>query len=341
MRLGLFVILLGLLFSLVVLYKTFQLVPLKELRRRARADRRLAAVYKSASFGGSLELVLGMMIGADALALVSWLYKVGWWLALAGVWLGLVLSRWQLSPSAGGWHWRLAAIVSPALAGLLNFIHPLTRRFDRFWPAAEQTSPSPLYEKEDLLELLERQKLQADSRLSEAELKLARGALVFGDKKVRDCLTLKKELKMVAADDAIGPHLMDELHASGFTRFPVVKDQAKASRDEIVGILYLEDLMDKAEGGKVADIMVPKVHFINEASDLRQALSAFLKTRSHLLVVVNNFEEVVGVLTFEDLLEQILGEKVVDEFAEHDSLVAVASADTEKERSQGPRAEVE
>ena len=74
--------------------------------------------------------------------------------------------------------------------------------------------------------------------------------------------------------------------------------------------------------------------FINEDSNLRQALSAFLKTHHHLLIVVNSFEEMVGVLSLEDVLEQILGKQIVDEFDSYDNLRAVASIAAQKDQAQ-------
>jgi CBS domain containing-hemolysin-like protein len=72
------------------------------------------------------------------------------------------------------------------------------------------------------------------------------------------------------------------------------------------------------------------VHYINEADDLHAALDAFNKTRAPLLVVVNNFEEVAGVLTLDDVLSLILGRKIESGFYDYHDLKSVAGRTHDK-----------
>ena len=180
------------------------------------------------------------------------------------------------------------------------------------------------YEKEDLVTLIKRQGTQADNRISRADLQTALGALSFGDKTVGSVMTPRRKVKMVEAGEPIGPHLMDELHVSGQTSYPVVKGSLKSSSLELVGTLYLRDIVGVEERGKVSDLMKKPVCYINERQPLGGALSAFAKTKSHLLVVVNNFEEIVGTLSFEDILSVLLGELPDDGFENYDNPHAVA-----------------
>ena len=79
--------------------------------------------------------------------------------------------------------------------------------------------------------------------------------------------------------------------------------------------------------------MSPKVFFVHEELDLSHALNGFIKTKHHLFIVVNNFEEFVGILTIEDVLEQLLGRQIVDEFDAYENLREVALLRAKKERS--------
>ena len=153
-------------------------------------------------------------------------------------------------------------------------------------------------------------------------------------------MTPRRLVKMVVASDPIGPVLMDELHDSGFSRFPVVKEASKTANPEIVGMLYMHDLVGHLEKGRVRDVMKKKVYFINETQSLKEALAAFIRTEHQLLVVVNNFEEIVGIITIEDVLEQILGEKIVDEFDRYDDMRAVAGKEAEEGHDKHSEAEV-
>ena len=66
------------------------------------------------------------------------------------------------------------------------------------------------------------------------------------------------------------------------------------------------------------------VYYINEQQTLDHALQAFIKTKHHLFIVVNEFEDVVGVLSAEDVIEQIIGKPMLDEFDQYDDLREVA-----------------
>jgi CBS domain containing-hemolysin-like protein len=157
---------------------------------------------------------------------------------------------------------------------------------------------------------------------------LFRSALTFGDKKVGDVMVPMRKVRLVTEDELVGPLLMDELHKTGFSRFPVAK--AKAASPDFVGTLYLRDIVGYEGSGRVRDIMSKKVYYINETQSLRDALAGFLKTHHHQFVVVNNFEEIVGVLSLEDVLEQILGEQIVDEFDLYEDLRTVAGLEASK-----------
>ena len=136
-------------------------------------------------------------------------------------------------------------------------------------------------------------------------------------------------VELVAQTDEIGPVLMGELHDSGHSRFPVVADMKHTT---FVGTLYLRDLVMESKARVVKDIMSPHVRYIHEEESLDHALRAFLKHRHHLFVVVNNFEEFVGVISIEDVLEEIIGKEIVDEFDEHEDLRKVASSLAQAEK---------
>jgi CBS domain containing-hemolysin-like protein len=121
---------------------------------------------------------------------------------------------------------------------------------------------------------------------------------------------------------------MAELHKSGFSRFPVTGDK----KGEIVGTLYLRDLVAAKAGGPVSGLMSKKVYYVNEEKPLQHVLDAFLKTKHHLFIVVNEFEEIAGIITIEDVIEQVLGKAIVDEFDKFDDMRAVAALEAKKDR---------
>lgn len=308
----------------ISLQKSYAHIPLKELKRRSRDGDVLAkSLHQAATYGVSLDVLLWLWIGfAGALftyVLSAYLPTVVVALGVASIiWIGFA---WLPNGNLSGPAQKMAAWCAPVLAWILNFVHPFFERVGLIF-ADRTTSHTKLYEKEDLLDLLKQQQKQADSRLSKEELSIAMHAMQFGDTLVRDVLTPKRVVREVSIDEKIGPILMEELHKSGHSRFPVYEKR----KDNVVGTLMLRDLIGKKAGGTVKDVMHKDVYYLHESQNLYQAMTAMLKTRHHLFVVVNAFEEIVGVISLEDVIEQIIGKPIIDEFDRYDDLREVAAS---------------
>lgn len=322
----------------ISLLKIYTRVPKIELKRRARADDDFAKLlYSAAAYGASTQVLLWFIIGlagAGFFVLVS--TSLPSWIALivsvALVWIGFA---WLPNTSTGTLGRLAVRYATPTFTAVLSRLYPVLDRI-ALWSKkhARISIHTGLYEKEDVIDLLIKQKKQSDNRMSEDELSTVRGSLTYGDKLIRDIMVPWRVAKTVAATDSVGPHVMDELHASGHSRFPVYQDKP----DNLVGMLYARDLIGAKNGGQIKDLMEKGVFYIHEDQTLSQALKAFLKVKHHLFVVVNSFEEKVGIITLEDVVEQILGKQVVDEFDKYDDLRAVASrlAKTEHTKHQEP-----
>jgi CBS domain containing-hemolysin-like protein len=259
---------------------------------------------------------------------------------VAGVALVWLSFAWLPSSRVSSLGTLLARWCAPLLAWLLRHLYPILSRIaDKTAKYRVLRLHSRVYEKEDLVELLNRQSQQADNRISDETLQLAKNALTFGDKIVRDIMTPRKVVQFVDADEAVGPVLMDELHKSGHSRFPVFEN----TKDKVIGTLFLRDVMNlKADSGNtVRNVMHKKIYYMHDEEPLSSALQAFLKTHHHLFMVVNNFEDSIGVITLEDVLEQIIGQPIVDEFDQYDDLRAVARRLAEKEHRETSEGMVE
>ena len=316
----------------VSIQKTYSNVPLKELRRRAvKGDEVAHALHRAVSYGVSLDVLLWGIIGLSAAGFfVSLTVAVPAWLALFGcaslLWVAFA---WLPNSKVTNLGEKLAKSVAPALAWVLERLYPLLNRFGVFLQKHSNiTVHSGIYQKEDLVDLLDRQAHQPDNRMTAYEIGIVKSALTFSDRLIRDIMTPKRVVKTVKVTESVGPLLMDELHKSGFSRFPVVGEKP----DEIVGTLYMRDLVHTKASSKVKDVMKKTVYYVNEEKPLQHALQAFLRTKHHLFVVVNSFEEVVGIVTIEDVLEQVLGKQIVDEFDKYEDLRAVAALEAKKDK---------
>jgi CBS domain-containing protein len=231
---------------------------------------------------------------------------------------------------------KVAVWATPTVAWLLRKLHPILDRIvDMVRKRRPLTIHTGLYDKEDLTQLIESQKHQPDSRISTETLELLAHVLTFGDKVVSDSMVPARAVRSVSADETIAPVIIEELHESGFSRFPVYKGEV----GNFVGTMYLRDLVTLKHTGAIGDVMIPDVYYVHEDHPLEQVLDAFLKTQHHMFIVVNSFEEFVGIITIEDILEEILGCKIVDEFDQYDDIRAVAAhqavAEHEKRKKDG------
>lgn len=160
--------------------------------------------------------------------------------------------------------------------------------------------------------------------LSRNEQVLIISSLTFQTKLVRDIMTPKSVVETIKDTEILGPLVLDDLHKTGHSRFPVIGRDI----DHVVGILHVRDVLtldtSRKHTARADSAMSKRVYYIREDHNLEQALSAFLKTHHHLFVVINEFRETVGIITLEDTLESLLGRKIIDEFDAHDDMRAVA-----------------
>lgn len=177
--------------------------------------------------------------------------------------------------------------------------------------------------KDELRYIVER----SASVLTRDELLRFQASLALDSHAVEDVMTPVSVVEVADVHDSLGPLVLDDLHKTGHSRFPVIDGDVH----HIVGILYLHDIINlKSAKPTVREAMDPRVHYIHEHQSLEHALHGFLKTHRHLFVVVNDYRETVGVLTLEDVLETLLGKKIVDEFDKYDDLRAVAESNPRK-----------
>ena len=145
-------------------------------------------------------------------------------------------------------------------------------------------------------------------------LAMIEGALAVGDMQVRDIMVPRAQMVVIEADEP-PEKFVGAVVASGHSRFPVIGD----NRDEVVGILFAKDLLTHfaRNGGDrfgLEDAVRPAV-YIPESKRLDVLLREFRASRNHMAIVVDEYGGVSGLVTIEDVLEQIVGE--IDD--EHDT----------------------
>lgn len=167
-----------------------------------------------------------------------------------------------------------------------------------------------MYSRQELIKLIEEHENSGDSDLDKDEEKIIRGALSFSDKTVQDILTPRVEIYSLPKEQAINKTLIKNIKESGHSRIPIYEKDPEV----IIGLLFVKDLIGNDFVNKtVADLMRDNVIFVDYNKPLDELLNAFKEHRQHLFVVINEYGEVSGLVTIEDVLEEIIGAEIMDE----------------------------
>lgn len=172
--------------------------------------------------------------------------------------------------------------------------------------------------KEALIEIL--RNAENKSLLDADALLMIEGALHVSETHVRDIMVPR--VQMIIIDHKAKPEdILSSVVESGHSRFPVIGD----TNDEIVGVLLAKDLLNYyADPKKVFDIkdMMRSTVFIPESKRVNVLLREFRMSRNHMAIVVDEYNGVAGLVTIEDVIEEIIGE-IEDEHDHGDNEVNI------------------
>jgi len=174
----------------------------------------------------------------------------------------------------------------------------------------ERLSHFLLREPEDREQLVELLHSAYEHNLMDADsLAMIEGVLQVSEMQVRDIMIPRSQMDVIDITDppeVFIPHVIETAHS----RFPVIED----NKNDVIGILLAKDLLRYYAGEEfeVRDMLRPAV-FIPEAKRLNVLLKEFRSNRNHIAIVVDEYGGVAGMVTIEDVLEQIVGD-IEDEY---------------------------
>jgi magnesium and cobalt transporter len=177
--------------------------------------------------------------------------------------------------------------------------------------------------REQLLELLRQ---SHESSLLDADaLSMIEGVMQVSELAARDIMVPRAQMDVIDIEQS-ADQFVPFVIRTGHSRFPVIEGE----RDNVLGILHSKDLLKLygPEPADVRDLLRPAV-FIPESKRLNVLLRDFRINRNHVAIVVDEYGGVAGLITIEDVLEQIVGD-IEDEFdfdEQSDHIVAVATDD--------------
>ena len=159
---------------------------------------------------------------------------------------------------------------------------------------------------------------QEGGAIEESERNLIQNVFEFDDRRVLNIQTLRKNVSAIEIKSTVKESI-DYAIQEGYSRYPVYED----SLDNIVGVLYTKDLMKSLLANpNQTDIrgLLREPIFISESALIKNVLKQFQKKHLQLAVVTNEVGEMSGVVTMEDILEELVGE-IQDEYDNEDPIV--------------------
>lgn len=147
--------------------------------------------------------------------------------------------------------------------------------------------------------------IEEEGVLEESESEMVRSALDFDDKTAEEILTPRVDVTFISVDDS-QEKIKEIIIENRYSRIPVYENTV----DHVVGILHTRDYLESLADGKapaIRDIM-QNPYFVFKTQTLSNILNAFKRTKIHLAIVTDEYGGTLGIVTMEDLLEEIVGE---------------------------------
>lgn len=228
---------------------------------------------------------------------------------------------------------RVALLVAPPMRGLIYVLTPFTKAIEYVVRNLLKLTPGKADDEANILAAHEEIRgtidLQAkEGTVAKGDAEMLGGILDLGDLQVADIMVHRTKMETVNADDPPAK-ILDQLMRSQFTRVPIWKEEP----ENIVGVLHTKDLLQAlARTGwspDTLDVMksASEPWFVPDTTSVKDQLNQFLKKKTQMALVVDEYGEVQGLITLEDILEEIVGQ-ITDEHDQPDSHIRMQSDGT-------------
>lgn len=168
-----------------------------------------------------------------------------------------------------------------------------------------------IWSRRELEEIIRMHEDSPRSNLDADEERIILGAMSFSDKNAEDVMTPRSATFMLDTGMVIDDKLKRKIKKFGFTRIPVYRK----SMDKIVGILFAKDLIGLKSDKKTVGSVCRRDKFfrVNTDKKLDVLLNRFIREKTHITFVYDKEKKFVGIVTLEDIIEEVLKKEIVDE----------------------------
>lgn len=286
-----------------------------DLKRKAKLGNRHAKRVLPLRQRTHLTLAAILLTNVAAVSACSLVLdqRLNGWLAgalstLLIVIFGEIMPQALFSKNALVWTSTFAPFLKAIIAITYVLSRPLQLLLDALFPRRAST----LQSRKELGLLVSEHLENKSSELDEDEIEIMRGALSLSEKRVRDIMTDVRHTYWLTPDTPIDEAKIDEIKEKAFSRIPIFNE----TLTKCYGILLMKDMIDVDFEGKpplrVDDMPLHPVQLVGSMTALDTMFRKFISAGTHLIPIEKD-DQIIGIVTIEDLLEEIVGHEIEDE----------------------------
>lgn len=212
---------------------------------------------------------------------------------------------------------KSAIIIEPLMYALFPIVYILLVISNLFSKKSEQTQINKeALTSQDLKNLLDSNSV--NHPLDDYERQIISGIFKFSSVEAKNIMVPRVDIKGISIDESI-ENIKEEIITSGFSRLPVYK----GSIDSVIGVLYVKDLVLNP-GAQSINSLLRKPIYVTENAKVQVLLNSFKTRKTHLAIVTDEYGGTSGLLTLEDVLEELVGE-IIDEYDNEESMLTKIS----------------
>ena len=281
-------------------------------RKKELGDIRAEKVYRVRNRGNLLlvSLLLGNVAVNSIISIMLGNVAGGVFAAIAAT--GLIVVFGEIIPQAAFARYalELGARTAWMVEVIIILFYPIAKPMAWILDKVLGEEMRTIWSKRELEHIIRMHEDDPRSEVDRDEERILLGALSFSEKHVDVIMTNRKDVYMLSKSTVLDQKTLYEIREICYTRIPIYSK----NQDNIVGILYAKDLIGMAEGKLVKNLM--RTHNLVRVSRKRRLdslLNDMIKAHAHMALVTEKRGKFVGLVTMEDILEEIIGRDILDE----------------------------
>jgi CBS domain containing-hemolysin-like protein len=202
-------------------------------------------------------------------------------------------------------------LLAPALRLMIILTYPVSKPLQLLLDQLFKYERQPLQSRHELGIMITEHLGRQESELDEDEVEIIRGALQLSEKRVRDIMVPLKDVYWLVPDAIVTSARIDELKRASYSRIPVFNRR----HTKCYGVVLMKELVDidfDERDIRVDDLVLHPTQLVGSMTALDTMFRKFIAAKTHLIPIEKD-DEIVGIVTIEDLIEEILGHEIEDE----------------------------